>query len=321
MAQRILRGATATLLYDLLDADGEAVNATGTLTVGVTRADGTLVLPAGTPTVKPAGTTGRYTVGLTAAQTATLDVLTATWADSATPTAARSTTHLIVGGFMFSIADLRASEPGLDDTGTFPSPLIIAARNKVEDEAEEICDRSFVPRFSQVTVDGTGEDTIITGVSEIRTVRSIRIYDSPGSATYTSFTAAQLAGVVASPDGQLRRTDGGVFDWGFGNVVVAVEHGLTEPRDDLREAAMIRCVDRIRRKDSQIPERALRYQRDDGFSFELDVPDEFTTGIPAVDAVYQRYSRRRQVGGKDAPVSRTLSLDPQFYGIFRGGRS
>jgi hypothetical protein len=322
VTQRILRGAPATLTYEHLDADGEALDATGALTVGVTRADGTVVLAPGTATVKPGGSTGRYTVALTAAQTAQLDLLTATWSDAAAPTAARTTVHAVVGAFMFSVAELRAFEKGFDDVAEYPSPKLIAARNHAEDEVERICDRVFVPRYRRVVLDGTGEDTVLTGCSEIRTVRSVREYASTGSATYTTFTASQLAGLVPTPDGALRRTDGRVFDFGFGTVVVELEHGLTVWGDDLRDAVMTRAADRARRFDSQIPERAARYTGADGFSFDLTIPDEFSTGIPAVDAVYgsPRYSRRNQGGDRSAPASRTLSYDPQFFGLYRGGK-
>lgn len=320
MAQRILRGAAATLTYEHLDYRGEQVDAGGTVTVKVEKADGTVVLAAGTATVRTS--TGLYTVNLTAAQTATLDLLTATWTDSAAPSVPRTSTHEIVGGFLFTINDVM-TEQGASD---YDKSTIVDRRAEVEDECEWITDVAWVPRYRKLTLDGTGEDLLVTGIREIRTVRSVRLYSTPGGSSYTSMTAAQLAGLVRTPDGQLRRTDNDVWPAGFGNVVVELEHGFDRPPNDLRIAASMRCVDALFRPDSAVPLRAKSWTDGAGMSYDLEIPDEFSTGIPRVDSVYHRHSKRvskagTASGGRQGPASRTLSYDPQFYGLFRGGRT
>jgi hypothetical protein len=320
VAQRILRGAAATLTYEHLDYVGERANATGTITVKVDKADGTNVLPAGTAT--SAATQGVYTVALTPAQTSSLELLTATWTDSTATSAPRTTTHEIVGGFLFTINDVM-EEQGAPD---YDRAAIIERRAEVEDECEWITDLAWVPRYRRLTLDGSGEDLIVTGVREIRTVRSARIYSTAGSSSYTSMTALQLAGLVRTGDGQLRRTDGDVWPAGFGNVVLEVEHGADRPPNDLRVAASIRCVDALFRPDSALPLRAKSWTDSAGVSYDLEIPDQFSTGIPRVDSVYHRHSRRvsstMSGAGKAAgPASRTLSYDPQFFGLFRGGRT
>lgn len=319
MAQRILRGAAATLVYDHLNADGEAVAATGTLTVEVTTADGTVVKAAGSATTPDGDVTGRYTVTLTPAQTSSLNLLTATWTDSAAPTVGRTTEHEIVGGYIFSLADVRGHNPNLEAEAEYAAPLIIAKRLEVEDEVEDICDVAFVPRYRRVFVDGSGSHEVLAGVHMIRTVRSCRIYASTGSSSYTSLSAAQLAGLVVTRDGLVRRTDGGTFDYGLGNIVLEVEHGYTTPPADLRTAVLDRLHDRLMDPNSAIPSRARAYTAADGFSYELTRADEFSTGIASVDAVYQRYSMRKKNGGDAAPASRTLNFDPQWGGLYRGG--
>lgn len=318
--QRILRGAAATLTYVHEDANGVQSTPASAPTVGVTRSDGTVLIAAGTAstTVSP----GVYSVALTAAQTATLDELTATWTIGGVTAAARTTTHLIVGGFMFSIADLRAFEPGLEDELNYPATAVIAARCAVEDEVEWICDRSFVPKYERVTINGTGDTTVLTGVPDIRTVRSLRVYSAPGSSSYTSFTAGQLAQLTWTADGELRRNDSDVFDVGFGTVVVELEHWY-QLTDDMRNAALLRCASILREPNSAVPDRATRYQRDDGWEFDLTGgDDEFTTGIPDVDRVYGRRSRRKQgKDRRDRPASRQLNFDPQYAGLYRGGRA
>jgi hypothetical protein len=322
VAQRILRGAAATLTYQHLDANGDAVDAGGVLTVAVAKADGTVVLASGTATARQS--VGEYTVQVTAAQTSVLDVLTATWTDSAAPAAARTTEHEIVGGFMFSIAQV-STEPGTED---YDRSAIIARRAEVEDEAEWICDVAWVPRYRRLVLDGTGEDAIISGVRKIRAIRSVRIYPTTGATTYTSLTVGQLAGLVVDQAGTIRRTDGSYFELGFGNIVVEVEHGYTEPFADVRTASIIRCRDLLTRPDSSVPDRARSYTDGAGFSYDLLPQDEFSTGIPHVDAVYLRRSLRRSSAGGSgpggaataAPASRQLNYDPQFWGLYRGGR-
>jgi hypothetical protein len=322
VAQRILRGATATLTYENLDSLGQRTPADGTVTVGVTRADGTTLIAPGTATTSVGG--GLYSVSLTAAQTSTLDLLTATWSDSAAPGVTRTSEHEVVGGFMFTIDDVMG-EQGVSD---YDKLAIADRRAEVEDECEWICDVAWVPRYRRLVLDGTDEDTILTGIRQIRTVRSARIYSTTGGSTYTSLSAGQLAGLVASPDGMLRRSDRDYWPLGFGNVVLEVEHGYNAPPADLRTAAVVRCQDLLFRPDSAIPTRARSYTDGSGFSYDLNTPDKFSTGIATVDAVYRRRSLRESMtpegtdgGGSSSPVSRTLSLDPQYWGLYRGGRT
>ena len=56
-----------------------------------------------------------------------------------------------------------------------------------------------------------------------------------------------------------------------------------------------------------------------GGTFRLDMPDTYKTGIPEVDAVYSRYSKRDESGGK-RPASRSFDADPQRDSLFHGGR-
>lgn len=317
MAHRILRGAPATLTYTHLDANGSRATAPAAVTVGVTRADGSTLIASGTATTEAAGV---YTFALTPAQTTTLDVLTATWSITGVPGASRQTSHEIVGGFLFSL-DALASKSGLQG---YDQSDMLRARAEVEDECEWITDIAWVPRYQRLVLNGTGEDTILTQVRAIRTIRSVRIYPVVGVDAYTSLTAGQIAGLVRSPDGMLRRTDGDVWRAGFGNVVLEVEHGLNEPYPDIAGAALDRCQDLLLNPDSAIPPRARSYSDTaTGISYDLADADKMRTGLPRVDAVYLRRSFRSDASTEDSatPASRTLNYDPQFYGIFRGGRT
>lgn len=315
MAQRILRGATATLHFYLLDADGSPVAAAGALTVGITRADGTILIASGTATTTVA--TGHYTYTLAAASTVTLDLLTATWTDSVTPTAAQTTTHEIVGGYVFSVAQAQAFE-SLGDLSAYQPADIIAKRAEVEDELEQIRNAAFVPRYARLTLDGTGDSEIITGLTWLRTLRSVRVYAQVGSSSYTAFTAAQVAACIVTEDGRVRRGDGNVFQFGVGNIMVEVEHGFTDWGEDLRNAALHRLRSMLNRAGSAVPDRAKAFTSADGYSYDLTAPSETSTGIPDVDMVYARYPR---LAKGVQPSSRTLNYDPQYGALFHGGIS
>ena len=176
-----------------------------------------------------------------------------------------------------------------------------------------------MPRYRRIVLDWTGTDTLLAGVQEIRTVRSVRIYTPAGTSSYTALTSAQLAGLIVSPDGQIRRTDYLVFAEGTGNVVLEVEHGLDEPPAQLRRAAFTRLRHRLNMATSSVPERATNFTAVEGGTYQLSMPGVYATGIPDVDAVYSRYSRRKR-DKDDYPASRPMNLDPQWWSLYHGGR-
>lgn len=308
--QRILAGAAATLTFRNLDADGVAVDASGALTVGVTRGDGTVLIAAGTATTH--GATGIYTITVTGAQTATLDLFTATWTEAAA--GAHQTLHEIVGGYLFSIADVRAFTT-LQDTVKYPNAAVIVARAEVEDELEQMRSAAFVPRYARLVLDGPGERSIVTGLSWIRSLRTAKTLSTTGSTTITTFTATQLGACQVTEDGRITRGDGNVFEYGVGNIIVEIEHGFTDWGSDLKQAALTRLRERLNQPLSGIPDRATTYTSVDGDSYRLGAEDAMSTGNPWVDSVYNRYPRPSE---GNQPASRLLSFEPQFGGVFRG---
>lgn len=317
MLQRILQGAPAALSVTLADQDGNPVAAVGALTVSVAQADGTVLLPAGTTTTA-AGPIGAYTAALTAAQTVLLNVLTATWTDAGNGRVV-TTTHEIVGGFYFNLADARGSNDNLlQDAAKYPDPLVLTTRQEVEEEAERICDVSFVPRYKRLVLDGWATPELILGGHRIRTIRSIRIYTVAGGSQFIAFTPAQLSSLVIDPDGTLHRTDFGFFDEGRGNIVVELEHGYDAPPATVKRAALTRLRSRLNFEKGAVPDRATTFTAENGQSYKLSTADEFRTGIPEVDAAYERYSERER-GSQAKAVSMTLNYDPQRYSLWHGG--
>lgn len=319
MIQRILQGAPASLSVTLADQDGSPADAAGALTVGVTLADGTQVLAPGTATVHGDTDSGVYTVPLSASQTATLNLLSATWTDDGNERVVTSR-HEIVGGFFFSLADARNSNDGLiADEIRYPNVKLFDARQEVEEEAEEICDVAFVPRYGRAILDGDATPDLVLPANRIRVVRSIRIYPVPGAAGFIALTAEQLAGLRLDDDGAIHRTDYSVFDEGRGNIVVEWEHGYDLPPADVKRAGLTRLRSRLNFEKGAVNERATTFTAENGQSYSLATAGAYRTGIPEVDAAYERYSYREQGGQGVRAASRPMNMDPQRYSVFHGG--
>lgn len=315
--QRIARGAAATLTLTVIDTDGDPAEPSGTVTVTVEKADGTDVLAAGTATT--VGATGIRTVALTAAQTGTLERLTATWTNGTTTW---TTYHEIVGGFLFSVAEARAFDPavlGVGASNPFTNADIVTGRGVVERRCEFICGRAFVPRYARLTLDGTGTSELVLGVTEPRSIRSARVLASAGSATYTAFTADELAAIALSDDGTIRRTDGGVWVEDRANIVVEVEHGLDAPPEDLADAALLHLRHQLTRPRAALMAQATAVNDGDGTSYDVAGAEIYKTGISDVDAVYEQYSRRSR-GTTKVPVSRMLQMQSQHSSMFHRSR-
>jgi hypothetical protein len=289
--EQILQGVPATITGVFYDQHGIAAPPAGTVTVGVTASDGTVVLAAGTTTT--AGGDGAYKVALTASQTAALDVLTATW--TASGGAVTTSVVEIVGGYWFSVAEAR-THSGLGDSGAVTDAKIIEKRREVEQEAERIIGAAFVPRFRQVTVWGTGTGSLVMPDPVIRTVRSV-------SFAGVSLSAAALANIVAGADGTLTgywptlavgeeswSSWGSRFPSGT-RVAVGYEHGLDRPPADLKRVALRRLRSIVNAEKSGVPDRAVTFTTGEGGTYSLATPGtrDWHTGIPEVDDVYGSY--------------------------------
>lgn len=283
--QQVLRGAAATLSWQYLDQDGEAADP-GVVTVGVTRADGTVVVAAGAAT---AGTgDDPRTVTLTAAQTASLDLLVATWTRTADSTT-HTTTIEIVGGYYFTISQLRAREPSLADEQKYVTDDLQALRREIEGEFEAITEVAFVPRYTRQRVDGSGCGHVLLPTTHIRRIVAVAELNSDGTTAYT-WTAGEVGNIrVAEVTGKVY-SPARDFPSGGQNLVVAWEHGYDRAPADIVQAAMLRLRHRATRPRSAVPDRASTFQVEGGNVYRLDQAGRHKTGIPDVDAVLDRYS-------------------------------
>lgn len=268
--QRILRGSAALLRATKLDGNGEPTPPVAPITATVTRSDGSTITPTAT------GIDGNdATATLPAGSTADLDLLTVTWSDNTGAT--WTSTHELVGGFLFSVADARASDRTLEDQGKYTDADILSRRTEVEQEFEEITGQAFVPRFA--TYAGIGMGTFIVPHLRLRRIRRL-------SLDGTAYTAAQLADLQTEPYGVLYAIRRGA------KVEVAYEHGWDFPPADLKVAALTRLRQRLNFKLSGIPDRATSWSAETGGTFRLAMPSAHRTGEPNIDAVLERYSVR-----------------------------
>jgi hypothetical protein len=280
--QQILRGTAGTLSFQGLDSGGEPGDP-GTVTVGVTRADGSALVTPGTATTGT-GSAPR-TSPLTAVQTASLDFLAVTWTASGVtyPTVVE-----VVGGFYFPIATARARDTAIADDVKYPLAAMQAVRAEVEDEFERICDVAFVPRYRRQALSGTGCPDLFLPLSMPR--RVVAVSELAPDGTATAWTAGEVAGVRI--DGETGKVCSPLrsFPRGTRNVVVAWEHGYDRPPADVAQAAMLRLRHRATRPKSATPERAQSFQIEGGTVYRLDAADRTGTGIPDIDAVLDRWS-------------------------------
>ena len=282
-ASRIVKGAAATLSWQGVDSDGEPANP-GTVTVGVTRSDGTTVVASGTAT---GGTsTAPRTIALTASQTASCDLLTATWSVSGTVLA--TTLHEVVGGVYVDVATIRATDTSLASTTLYPSAKIIAQRAEVERMFESATGVAWVPRFSVKRYSGTGTTSLALDMPKLRRVAWVRVYTDGD--TYTSFTADELAAIPANDAGIAVRTDGEWWEPGVNNIEIGWEHGYDAPPADLRKAAIIATRMALNATATGIPDRSQTFQMVDGGTIVFEANG--VTGVKAIDSVLARYDHR-----------------------------
>ena len=284
--ERILRGAPASITCQFLDQDGDPADP-GTVTIGVTKADGTVVVASGTATTGTSTAPRAYSL----AAVSTLEMLTASWTSS---THGVQTTHVeVVERYYFSVAAARAWKTGgMNDATTYTDAQIKAGRSEVEQEFERFC-WAFVPRFVRHELMATGRSSaLVVPDQKLRSLRSVKEIATDGSTSYT-WTAADIAATSVATSGILTRLDGAV--WSAGKIVVEYEHGFDSPPPDVLDAAIARLRYRINAQRSAVPDRASSFTSGDGGTYSLLVPGRGSslTAQPEVDVVLNdpRYRR------------------------------
>lgn len=215
---RILKNTPGTISNQWYSADDAADP--GTVTIGITRADGTVLVAPGTAT-SGSGNAPR-TFALTTTHTATLDMLTATWSSSLL--GATVTYVEVVGGFLFTLAQAR-TDSDLSNQTSPTDALLREKRTIAEVELEHALGVALVPRYARERLSGSGRQLLQTSWAMPRTIRAV--------------TAAEQALSVAQVQPfrfGFRRDEG--WPEGFSNIVIGYEHGYDFPPGDVLRAAL-----------------------------------------------------------------------------------
>lgn len=292
---RLVCGAPGRLRFDVVDADGEARTPDAPPTLTAVDADGVTVVASAPMTADSAAGPGAYYLDVTAAQAATLGV----WSVTVTVDGAAHTYGADVAlARLITIRELLELEPAIEHDPDRTRLALLGA----ELEAEDICGRSFVPRWHRVTVDGSGSSVLGLPLVDLRDVLGLTV----------DGTAWPLDDVVVERDTIRHRSRS--FPMGVGNVVATVLAGWDEPTPAIRRAVARRVRSFLYESTPAHPERASSVTAD-GTTWALRNPDPLETGIGWVDAIYARHSARRSVtadaaGGGLAPAHSRIDVDP-----------
>lgn len=286
----ILRG-TAGVLDVVLSVDGVPTDPDPSPGPQVTVVDA-----AGTVVITPAlviavgGGSGKLRFIVTPDKTAQVDEWLATWTFTQGGVQQSVTTSpRIVGDVLFTLAEARGYDGGaLGSSATYPDAAILAARDRIADAFAQICEVPFGARYARELLDGDGSESVRVANQRVLAVRSIRVRNG---ATWTAFSAEELADVIVYPRGMLYRETLGTFPAGRRNVEVAYEHGLQPVPAEIRLAALRLLRDQLVK--SPLDDRATSQSGEFGtFALATAGRNGSYFGLPLVDEVLNRYRER-----------------------------
>lgn len=280
MPERIQRQTPSTLTFKfyvggvLTDPDSNVA------TVTITRADGTALVTNASLTRVSAGVY-RYSL---APQTNLNRLLANATGVFSGQSAVVPLEVEIVGGFYWTVAELRAWDASLVDTVKYPDDRVLAVRNQVETEFEDHCRRAFVLRYEREILTGDGTFDLWLRRAEPRNVIKL-VVDGVDITSTVSLIADDEAKKL------LHRRDDVWSQISFDNIVIEYEWGRQTPPPRIIEASMKRARGKLVASKARIDERATMMQIPDFGSFNLATAGKggSITGIPEVDIVLEDY--------------------------------
>lgn len=300
---RILRGKPATLETEFFDARGDDTVDAGTVTVTVTRDDGTTILEDAATTKDDSDPDNiSYTVDLTADHTGEVDRLTVTWTSSSQGV---QTTHVEIVGALYADIPAIRSQAGLDDKAKHPTARILEARGEVETRVEVATGLAWVPRYGAETHVGSGRDALqLARTGPTRRILSAVETDSNGDDT-----TLDTSGWTVDPATGLVTRDPGSFSTAF-RYRIAYEHGHATPPADLRRAALaaIRYLltGEVGGLSGTPPSRATSLDTEFGsYRLQMADTDERPFGHDQIDSVIMRHADDGPVFASDTLVDMT----------------
>ncbi len=152
---------------------------------------------------------------------------------------------------------------------------------------------AWVPRFRRVYLQAQGTSTLVLPDPMVRRIRSVSDVDT-STGVLTAWDSTWVSPIAPAASGVIEAARG----FGYGTVVVEYEHGHDRPPADLVTAAIQHLRHQLNTfVTSSLIDRATQVQTIEGQNMQLATPGRFgfDTGIPNVDAVYQRYSFKVRV--------------------------
>lgn len=277
---RVLRTAKATLSRTFY-LDEVATPATGSVSVSVTRLDGTLIQSGAA-----VGPDASNAYSFLFQGSDVLDELVLTWSATVAGDAVVLDSDVIevVGAFFFGLAEGRAVDQALSNTTKYPTALLVDARVFTEDECELITGQAWVPRFCREALSADNAGRLRLSNTMIRAVRAITVNGSIWSGTALTGLGFSDTGIVYSDSGSFLPPR----QLGRKNVVIEYEHGHDRPTPDILRGAKQRFKSIALQGKSALPDRAERLVTVDAGTVFLASPAVDKVGIPEVDAAYAR---------------------------------
>lgn len=279
---RILRSSGGAVSVTLYDSSGAPANPpAGAISATVRDSAGAQIGGSPFPVTNPPATTGVLTFALPVVSA--LDVYDVTWTlpDAST----RLTQFEIVGGYLFTIAQLRAFDSQLADATKYPATMIRDVREEITDRFEQVARVSFVPRGRRQVHSGDGSSTLILDDMAVSALVSVEIDG-------VALAAPELANVHADEIGVLVY-DGGIFPRGIRNVRVLYEHGFRTTPGPVVRAGMKLAKHLLLDLHADRSERATAVITEVG-GYRLSIAGrDGPTGIPDVDAVLAQFGKAR----------------------------
>jgi hypothetical protein len=282
--EKVLRNTAATITVTFYNGSSPA-EADGAVTVTAVKGDGTTLftLPA----------TNEIAVGvysIVIPPQAALNTFVLTWAGTFTGTPITIETDVeIVGGFYFSIAELRGFDKVLENTTRFPTDALVNARDVVETEFEDICARAFVQRYhrEEALVPDTDTALLWTEKPEVTNINSVTVdgVDQTAwvAAGYFKRDKYSPRALVVSTEAQsaLYAND----------VTMEYEYGMRRVPRLIKEKALKRAKQFLVGQNSTMDERATTMLIPDVGTVNLATPGMrgSETGVPDIDVVLERF--------------------------------
>lgn len=287
--ERVLRNTAATVSVTFYNGSS-AAEADGNVTVVAKKVDGTTLFNTNA-TNDPA--TGVYTTVIPSQ--ANLTIITLTWTGTFSGTSVSIETHVeIVGGFFFSIGELRGYEKAFTNTDKYPDEALVTARNEVEAEFEDICKRAFVPRFYHEDSIEVDPDDDMIWLEKPEPI-SFSLIKQNGVDLLSYYTSGYLMRDKNSPRGvHVSNYALNLFNYDtyYYPISVEYEYGMTTVPIPIKQKALKRAKQTLLGLNSTIDERATTMLIPDIGTVNLATPGQrgAQTGVPDIDVVLQRYT-------------------------------